>query len=91
MSEPIKVGDLVYVARDCCGRYLGRIFVVEIFGTGSAECAFCKTWHRNVTLAADNSIQALGNHGNLGLIHWLRRIPPLGELDEVEHCEGIEA
>ena len=83
-DKPISVGDLVVVVRDCCGKYIGRTFIVEQMATGEAECVFCRARFHNVTVAGDASVASLRDNGNLGILTWLRRIPPLEELEGVK-------
>lgn len=83
MNEPIQVGDLVYCYRDCCGQYIGTIFVVERTWWGIAFCGQC--WR-----AFNVGVNGTGSAGNISEtihclpVNWLRRIPPLPELVE-EH------
>lgn len=83
-DRPIQVDDLVRVAHDCCGAWYGQIFSV----TGFTEpvvvcCPRCQIAIR--TVAAINGDNA-HPHANSGAIYfapisWLKRIPPLGELE----------
>ena len=86
MTSPLKVGDLVRVVKGCpiCSFRGGYIFTIEIIvnGMGGFFCTSCL-----------ESIHPAGRgaHGeNVGYIplSWLRRIPPLGELEE--HKEVIK-
>ena len=88
MSEPIKVGDLVMVVKVCCEqmakhRNFGRVFTVTGFNTGSLRCHHC--WFRvpHATWAEFGIEEAY--------VPWLKRIPPLSELDDVKNDEEITA
>lgn len=90
MSEPIKVGDLVMVVRLCCVKYMdgdGPIFTVakiHDIGRGSI-CTHCKSDLPDTARAA--SVAAF-----VGVpLPWLKRIPPLSELGDVEHKEELPA
>lgn len=86
MSEPIKVGDLVCVVRDkCCGRRLGLTFVVgEIWDGGKRKgsCFYCGFKPREAIACSDNSPDSLG-----APLSWLKRIPPLSELESEKREE----
>lgn len=80
MSEPIKVGDLVMVVRDCCGKYLGEIFTAQDLPSRAdhAFCDFCKLDHSAPFFANYG-----GSHRGARPLPWLKRIPPLSELEGV--------
>lgn len=97
MAEPIKVGDLVMVVRghSCVLEHKGGIpFTVTGIKPaigGGFRCRMCGT--RNIAsheyIAAELSFH---NHRDCGVpITWLKRIPPLGELDDVKQDEEITA
>ncbi len=76
MSErPIQVGDLVQVIKwPCCGKYVGYIRRVEGFTTlAKASCSICLT--PGPLANADLSAQGRAP------IEWLKRIPPIEELE----------
>lgn len=80
MNE-IKVGDLVMEVKypHCEGRKLGHVYpVVGIDKTASA-CLKCGNYE-------PRGIHAL-LEGGLAPLSWLRRIPPLSELESTEHKE----
>ncbi len=88
-DKPIQVGDLVQVVRLCCDAYLASrspIFnVAEINTELLGRCAGCKAALPSGSLANRKS-------GTWGIpISWLKRIPPLSELDEVIREEGVKA
>jgi hypothetical protein len=76
MSEPIKVGDLVVVAKTACcsDKDLGYIFTVSRIETHKTECRFC---HREWGLLA---MAMTSNFCGFSL-QELKRIPPLDELE----------
>lgn len=92
MSEPIKVGDLVQVIHCCCVGTevaVGHIFVVSRIvipkgGRFTHKCGFFSTENK-----------AIAEHKNRTLDHaplsWLKRIPPLSELEGEQRKEEINA
>ena len=91
MSERIEVGDLVMVMREHCpaNAVLGKIFgVIEVWPA-----------QRGVALQCGNCGGVFSNgehHSRLGNKNadwiptaWLRKIPPLSELDRTEHQEEL--
>jgi hypothetical protein len=82
----IKVGDLVAVVRwPCCKGALGEIwkvaslFVSSEVTTYHASCAFCGAKHgHNMVLA---SSVGYANRQATVPVPWLKRIPPLDELE----------
>ena len=94
MSEPIRVGDLVVVVRsehECTTRiYGGAVFTVTGFEPqtgGGWTCGRCGA----VNLLPNILEVALGLHKYGVPVPWLRRIPPLAELDEAERKEETPA
>lgn len=89
MSEPIKVGDLVYVAYPCssCGDLsdLGVTFRVGDFWE-SAQPLDCCGDSSNVVCASAEVRKYPGYP-----VDTLRRIPPLEELDDVKRGETVNA
>jgi hypothetical protein len=84
-DRPIQVGDLVQVVRGtpCCGHisiWGGHIFTVaEILSVGGdGQCAYCDVL-RSFSALAFPKIAAMEG---IELV-MLKRIPPLGELNEV--------
>lgn len=95
MSEPISVGDLVQVVRghqcfiDAIG---GRIFIVtEIVAQqgGGWFCQRCNT----PDLAASDKFGARANwktrKGAAIPLSWLKRIPPIDELEDEKQKEDL--
>jgi hypothetical protein len=87
MSEPIKVGDVVMQVHSCCGAYLGRIFMVEHIRPGPGSiywfvCGKCTAPRFQPVYAFTYGIAAAP-------LAWLKRIPPLSELEGVKTEEDI--
>lgn len=76
MSEPIKVGDLVVVVRQCCDglELLGLIRTATKVQTNRTRCSTCGQ--------ANDGIHVYGHASSNGVpISWVKRIPPLDELE----------
>jgi len=88
MSEQIKVGDLVIVIHSCCGVHLGKIRRVEaLVAVPIAGCDYCDYVHASYTDA-----EFVGTvFPTAWPTSWLKRIPPLSELEGVKTEEEITA
>lgn len=88
MAEPINVGDLVMIVKPtpCCARSdtVGVVFQVSFIFSGYEHCRYCGSG-REVTAAVYPEINRMVD------FHRLKRIPPLGELDDVKQDEEIAA
>lgn len=86
MDRPIQVGDLVQVVKSCCDRHTrSPVFVVsKIFPAGDEECLFCDHKFKRVIEAGDEE-------GWSYPLEWLKRIPPLEELEGVEREAKVPA
>jgi len=88
MDKPIAVGDLVQVVKACCRKtVLTPVFVVDRMwnpGAGS-ECAFCRTNFPIETTA----VHAFKPNNHAYPLSWLKRIPPLSELEGVKSEETL--
>lgn len=78
--QSIRVGDVVQVVRwPCCGVLLGYVFTVGSINQfpGEWRCCHCKAIAPNGewAVSAEDAVN-VGGH-----ITWLKRIPPLDELD----------
>lgn len=89
MSEPIKVGDLVQVVRSCCAKrvhptvfVVGKIIADDFHKWGQAFCLDCGTLMPSVAFAHPRDDVKVAQP-----ITWLKRIPPLSELGDVETKE----
>lgn len=88
MSEPIKVGDLVMKVRACCDRQLdhwckaGVPWVVEGFSdAGKCYCQYCGATFLSVTYVLPKQVW----------VNWLKKIPPLSELQGEKRDEELTA
>lgn len=89
-DRPIQVGDLVQAVRwPCCGKWLGMIFRVNAFkGVEAGErlgCSNCGVAMPEVSQAYD--VWSIA--GRSAPITWLKRIPPLEELEGQRTQEDI--
>lgn len=87
MSEPIKAGDLVAVVRDCCGKYLGEHFHAAPLPSGYTGDAYCEACKATVS----GPYWGLQGYKGGRPASWLKRIPPLDELEGEKHDEEITA
>ena len=89
-NQPIAVGDLVQVVRwPCCGASLGRVATVTQIGrrvTIEHGCTTCSTT-KTATGASAPAVQV--GHELLWPLAWIKRIPPLSELEGVKTQEDI--
>lgn len=84
MSQPIKAGDLVMQVRSCCPQYLGRMFVVGSVENTLFRCHHCEPKGRERDIVFTRYVAGAP-------IEWVKRIPPLSELDDARQDEGITA
>lgn len=99
MSEPIKAGDLVIVVRDCCGNSLGRIATVEQTNPADDwaalwQCGVCRaTLKSAMSLVRLPEISAAPEKPSRGWwpTAWVKRIPPLSELEGENRKEELTA
>jgi hypothetical protein len=93
MSEPIKAGDLVVVVHDCCGHWLGKVFTVRNVGRESdlLECGVCAFKSENYSDLAFNAHWSRKGQVWCAPTSWLKRIPPLSELEGEKHKEELTA
>jgi hypothetical protein len=84
----IKVGDLVIVIAGCCSttqQHIGHIDTVRRMHSRPARCV-CGYVAQPVLAVITDPM------GECGVpLSWLKRIPPLEELDDVKRHEEIEA
>jgi hypothetical protein len=86
----IKVGDLVVVLHSHCGSAVGMIRTVSAFhANANGRCPICN-FTLSHPIAAELNGPAPWGRWRLPP-SWLRRIPPLWELDETEHKEELPA
>jgi hypothetical protein len=94
MSEPIKVGDLVAVKKACCIAMMAHpIFTVGGFESFQGWRIVCRSCLQTFPDASFATVAGARNsEGEFHVpISWLKRIPPLSELDDVKHDEEITA
>lgn len=91
MSEQIKVGDLVVVTWSHCvgaeADELGVIRTVLSLDSGKAywlKCRQCGSFYKSPPIA---EVEKDGWHP----LSWLKRIPPLSELDDAKRDAEITA
>lgn len=91
MSDQIEIGDLVQVVRSCCTkRVQPPTFVVGKIEPayndyGQTFCSDCMKLMPDVAMVFPASGRVAQP------ITWLKRIPPLSELDDVRQDEEIAA
>jgi hypothetical protein len=88
MDKPISVGDLVVIVRECCGvdSELGSVFRVSAISTLTTyHDEGCGYFYRGLCVEADDGERPHGIP-----IHWLKRIPPLSELEGEKRDEKIK-
>lgn len=91
-DRPIQVGDLVQIVRwPCCGEFLGVVFVVgEIFRHKShPQCTACKQTIHEATLCLEGN-SAPNKDKLCAPKPWLKRIPPLEELEGQKSQEDMK-
>lgn len=81
-DRTIQAGDLVQIVKSCCNFRLGSYFTVEDITTPHkagqqwAECDICMA-----KVARFRDVVALEDQRTPWPISWLKRIPPLSELE----------
>jgi hypothetical protein len=83
-ERPIAVGDLVQVINACCQpaeKFLGVVFKVRSVAPGPLHCVFCYGLGKSPNYAEDHEGKWYG---------YLKRIPPLSELENSKTDEPIE-
>lgn len=88
-DRPIQVGDLVAVVKSCCPRVaMPSVFKVGQIGTFGFKvpCPFCLSEIDESIPIAQIDGEAKGRP-----IAWLKRIPPLEELEGVKTADKVPA
>jgi hypothetical protein len=91
MDKPISVGDLVQVVTPCCDMVRGWTFTVTViqYRTWQTQCDGCGHKAKGYYAAKADSA---GPHGEAGCpVPFLKRIPPLDELDDVRTEDEVTA
>lgn len=93
-DRPIQVGDLVIFVRACCSKgdpYLGHVYRVEGMQGQfpGVHCDGCNAMHTGTKFAR---FKLTANSPYTAWIppHWLKRIPPLDELEGSKTDEPIQ-
>ena len=89
MSDSIKPSDLCIVVRDCCGHWLGAM--VTVGGIGRMPSLRCGHCPYVVPCVEPITLNAMGGRMILAPVAWLRRIPPLAELEGAERRVEVTA
>ncbi len=88
MSEPIKVGDLVMFVKACCDRFRDGVTVFRVVSINArplgAHCSWCG---RDLPKEARASDEPVSDSG--APLSWLKRIPPLSELESEKQKEDL--
>lgn len=88
MSEPIKVGDLVIVTRSCCAKFVEGPTIYDVTAIREeprARCSFCGG-------DVPGGPQGVGYRHRIGVpLSWLKKVPPLDELEGVKDREELTA
>ena len=91
MSEPIKVGDLVVQVRACCENEANRTqtcgipFIVTAITANIGGCWKCRFGGKSLLYASG------APKVRLIYVGWLKRIPPLSELEGEKRDAEISA
>jgi len=89
VSDPIKPGDLVIVIGNCCAKadYRGEIHVVKDVTSNGGGCLDC-----GIQIPGDQAGLLCEHNPWWGLpLSWLRKIPPLSELESTHNEEKAPA
>ena len=81
-DRPIQAGDLVVVVMGCDKNAFGMIFKVrEIYERHAPlPCVFCNQKHSGKYAGAERPFGGI-KHYTRAPLNWLKRIPPLEELE----------
>ena len=87
MEKPISVGDLVMVVKSCCddADALGEIFLVAGIREKGTRCRHC--FQRNNCAHAGSIFNFTAGVP----LSWLKRIPPLSELETKRTADEVTA
>lgn len=85
----LKVGDLVRVAQDCCGRYKDQFLIIENFENmhPRASCSVCG--HATTETVAIFKDWAPGRMW-CGPLSWLKKIDPPAEGETTEAYKNLK-
>ena len=89
VSKPIRVGDLVAIVRwPCCGSRLGHVDTVVSIEPEGLLGGICVDCH---TMFTGYGTYVGLTKGRGAQLSWLRRIPPIEELESEKRGEEITA
>ena len=97
MNGLIGPGDLVVVVRDCCGHWLGQTFTVErvhiVFWPNTGDCPHCGFVKHGTFYAVDSADKSACNDGKMAFAprDWVKKIPPLAELEDIHETDEVLA
>ena len=95
MDKPISVGDLVQIVRaDCDGairNVLGNVYTVTAIGAEARHCPWCKHHFTAAETATTDRPSKSGVYNHAVPLAWLKRIPPIEELEGEKRDEEITA
>jgi len=84
-SRGIQAGDVVQVVRDCCGRYVGLVYtvqVIEFIGERGLHCTVCRWKQGNVLVAYARQPKVM--QLQVAPVAWLRKFdPPAESIEEI--------
>lgn len=90
MADLPKVGDLARVADECCSsrsvlNQIGHVDAIESFASECADCGF--PYSGRFAHIPDLQTRPAGGWFPL---HWLRRIPPLADLESIDIADELD-
>jgi hypothetical protein len=93
----IRVGDLVIITRDCCGSFIGRVAVVEDTHPADAwasawMCRACgSSLPSAMPIARLPALSSAPEDKRRGWwpLPWIKRIPPLDELERDQFVKEL--
>ena len=92
MDKPISVGDLVVAVRDGgCGGHLGEFYTVLEIGNSSVADFSCQRCGGIHLFPGTPALVDRGAGAGYLPLSWLKRIPPLEELDKLKREQEITA
>lgn len=92
MDKPISVGDMVQLVRGCNIDAMGLVFrVSKIYErAGVRPCYYCDQSHNGQYVDSEQPFGGAHNYSR-SPIWWLKRIPPLEELEGEKREETVNA
>ena len=90
-DKPIGPGDFVYVARDCCGEWVGRYATVDSVGPFNLAVLRCDACRTHVAVGGDKFARLSGSEARNVPLPWLRKVPPDAQPEDVQREESVNA